>query len=197
MKSKQKRLRFSSLLWLLICVFILLIFTYPKWIIKFYPEPHRELIYTTARKYDVDPMLVFAIIRAESKYETWAESDVGAKGLMQIMPETAEWIAERKGISGFEPDHLHEPHLNVDFGCWYLSFLIKEFDNNLPLTIAAYNAGNNRVRGWVGQGLWDGDVKELDKIPYEETRHYVKNVLKNYEAYQAIYKNDPFNQVGQ
>ena len=137
---------------------------------------------------DVDPYLVFAIIRAESKYQNTAQSSVGARGLMQIMPETGRWIAEQQGIQDFYPESLHDPETNIRLGCWYLSYLNREFNGNTPMVVAAYNAGRGKLKEWVVNGQWDGSPETIDNIPFQETRLYVKNVLKNYEAYQAIYK---------
>ena len=179
---------FSIFLWVSILVFLAVVLTFPKWITVFYPLPHQELVFSVAEEYDVDPYLVFAIIRAESKYQTAAESPVGAKGLMQIMPETGSWIADQKGLEGFKPEDLHDPDINIDFGCWYLHSLSREFKGNIALTVAAYNAGLNKVEEWADQDIWHGEVEETDKIPFPETKQYVKNVLKNYAAYQAIYQ---------
>ena len=179
---------FSIFLWVLILVFLAVVLTFPKWITVFYPLPHQDLVVLAAEEVDVDPYLVFAIIRAESKYQTGAESPVGAKGLMQIMPETGAWIADQKGIEGFKAEDLHDPDVNIALGCWYLHSLQKEFPGNTALTIAAYNAGRGKVKEWEANGNWDGDPHEMDKIPFPETQQYVKNVLKNYEAYQAIYE---------
>ncbi|MBO8158882.1 MAG: lytic transglycosylase domain-containing protein [Thermosyntropha sp.] len=164
------------------------VLTFPKWITVFYPKPHSELVFAEAYKNDIDPYLVFAIIRTESKYQTSAVSSAGAKGLMQIMPDTASWIASKKGIENFTVDSLHDPEVNISLGCWYLADLYREYDGNVPLVIAAYNAGRGNVREWVNQGIWDGDIEEIDKIPFPETREYLSNVLKSYEAYKAIYE---------
>ena len=182
------RSRFSTILWVSILLFVVVVLSFPKWITIFYPLPHQELVFSEAREHDVDPYLVFAIIRAESKYQNTAESAVGAKGLMQIMPETAYWIAEQNGIEDFKLEDLHQPEVNISFGCWYLHSLMQEFKGNVPLTVASYNAGRGKVQEWLVGGTWNGDPKEIDKIPFPETRQYLKNVLKNYEAYQAIYQ---------
>lgn len=154
----------------------------------FYPQPHRELVFTTAYEYGIDPYLVFAIIRAESKYQTGAKSPVGALGLMQIMPETAEWIAGQMDIPNFTPEDLHDPEVNIRLGCWYLHNLNQEFEARLPIVVAAYNAGRGKAKEWVVSEQWDGSAQDLDNIPFPETRQYVHNVLKNYEAYRAIYE---------
>jgi soluble lytic murein transglycosylase len=152
-----------------------------------YPLPNREIVFTTASEYEVDPYLVFAIIRAESNYKTNAQSPAGARGLMQIMPETAVWIAGQMGIENFQPDQLHQPEVNIRMGCWYIRNLRTEFKGNLPLEIAAYNAGRGKVTQWLQERTWDGSAENIGQIPFPETQQYVKNVLKNYQAYQAIY----------
>ena len=186
--KRKARNKYSVILWLFILLFLAVVITFPKWIIIFYPEPHRDIVFSSAYEYGVDPYLVFAIIRAESKFESSAESPVGARGLMQIMPDTARWIALQHGIENFDTAELHQPQINIDFGCWYLAKLNQEFDHGLPLVIAAYNnAGEGNVGQWKESGEWDGNPKNLDNIPFAETRKYVKNVLQNYEAYLAIY----------
>lgn len=179
---------FSILLWVSILVFLAVVLTFPKWITVFYPLPHQEIVQAAAGEHAVDPYLVFAIIRAESKYQTGAESPVGAKGLMQIMPETGAWIADQKGMEGFDTEDLHKPEINIGFGCWYINNLEIEFKGNIPLTVAAYNAGRGKVEQWLADGTWNGDPEQMERIPFPETRQYVKNVLKNYEAYKAIYE---------
>lgn len=183
----RTRKHFSLALWVFILLFLFVVLSFPKWITIFYPQPHRDLVITASLEYEVDPYLVFGIIRAESKYQTAARSPVGARGLMQIMPETAEWIASQKGIADFDTDTLHDPQVNVDFGCWYLASLSREFNGQVPLMVAAYNAGRGTVQQWVAKGTWNGDPDDLENIPFDETREYVRNVLKNYEAYKAIY----------
>lgn len=186
--DRKKKRSFSIGVWVSILLFLLVVLTFPRWISIFYPQPHRDIVYETAYDNEVDPHLVFAIIRAESKYQPAAQSQAGARGLMQIMPETAAWIAEQKGISDFKAEQLNEPALNISFGCWYLNSLDREFKGELPLVIAAYNAGRGKVKEWRTQGIWDGDAEKIDEIPFAETRKYVKMVLKNYEAYRAIYQ---------
>lgn len=186
--KRSSRKKFSAIMWLTILIFLAVVLTFPRWISIFYPEPHRNMVFSAAYEYNVDPYLVFAIIRAESKYQNGAESPAGARGLMQIMPETAGWIAEQQGITDFNPDSLHDPETNINFGCWYLADLNREFNGNTPMIVAAYNAGRGTLKEWMGNGEWDGSSDSVEEIPFQETRIYVKNVLKNYEAYQAIYK---------
>jgi len=179
--------RISLLLWIIVLVFLALVISFPKWITLFYPLPENEIVMATAQEFDVDPYLVFAIIRAESKFQTAAKSPVGARGLMQIMPETARWIATQMKLEGFQDEDLHDPAINIRLGCWYLKSLNYEFKGSIPLEVAAYNAGRGNVKQWLQDGKWDGNQRNMEGIPFPETRQYVKNVLKNYEAYKAIY----------
>lgn len=187
MKHSTRKKLFTTL-WIGIIIFLAIVLTFPKWITVFYPQPHRNIVFSAAYEFNVDPYLVFAIIRAESKYQNAARSPAGALGLMQIMPETGKWIAKQQGVENFSPDSLHNPQINIRYGCWYLADLSKEFDGRIPLVVAAYNAGRGTLKEWLVNGQWDGSPETIDKIPFEETRIYVKNVLQNYEAYQAIYK---------
>lgn len=126
-----------------------------------------------------------AVMREESKFNEKAISRTGAVGLMQIMPETGEWIAEQLDeIYG----NLDEPDRNIRYGIWYLSELEKEFGGNKVLALAAYNAGRGTVWNWIEQNGWSKDFNEVDEIPYLETRNYVKRVLKSYGKYKSIYE---------
>jgi soluble lytic murein transglycosylase len=187
--KKTAKKKFSRFLWVFILIFLGGVISFPKWITIFYPLPNRDIVFAMAKEYDVDPYLVFAIIRAESKFQTTAQSPVGAKGLMQIMPETGEWIAKQMKIDNFQAEDLHDPEVNIRFGCWYIKDLSTEFKGSVPLQIAAYNAGRGKVSQWIQEGKWDGDPNNMEVIPFPETKQYVKNVLKNYQAYNAIYKD--------
>ncbi|MCW2276728.1 lytic transglycosylase domain-containing protein [Heliophilum fasciatum] len=152
-----------------------------------YPIAHRQEIMKYAAEYQLDPYLVTAIIRRESKFWSWAESDRGAKGLMQIMPQTGAWIAEQMPLPGYTPDQLYEPEVNIRMGCWYLASLQREFHGNQALMIAAYNGGRGNVRQWLTEHRWSGREQTLDMIPFPETRIYVRNVLYDYGMYHRLY----------
>lgn len=122
--------------------------------------PFGDLIHTKARKYDVDPALVAAVVETESRFRSDARSQVGARGLMQLMPKTGRWMGAR---------NLYNAEQNVDAGAKYLKYLNGRFDGNLTKTIAAYNAGEGVVRRYNGVP------------PFRETRSYVKNVMSRYE----------------
>ncbi len=150
-----------------------------------YQLNYPEAIQAYSGEYDLDPYLVAAIINVESGNRVDAESGVGAKGLMQIMPDTGEWIAQKLGES-YSVDMLLQPDINIRFGCWYLRFLADRFPERDTI-LAAYNAGHGRVNGWLDDKAISADGRLLDNIPYPETHRYVEKVLHNYERYHALY----------
>lgn len=152
-----------------------------------YPFPYRESILHYAGQNGLDPLLVLALVRTESKFYPLAESVTGARGLMQIMPETGRWVAGRLREE-FDPERLFEPDYNLRLGTWYLAHLIGEFQGNLPAALAAYNGGRHNVEAWLGRGLWDGSTEALDKIPFPETREFVRQVLRDYRVYRFLYR---------
>jgi soluble lytic murein transglycosylase len=154
-----------------------------------YPLPHQELVYQYAKQNNIDPYLVFAVMRAESKYLPHATSVKGARGLMQIMPETGAWIAGKLNKTDYLPSMLYDPVINIQFGTWYLSSLREEFDGNLVLTLAAYNGGRGNVKQWKQQYRWPADFSNVDQIPFKETRVYVAKVLTSYDQYKKLYGN--------
>lgn len=173
--------------WLGLLLLLALLLT-SKWFWrKLYPFPYQEMIFKYAQEYEVDPYLVAAIIREESHFVEEAESYRGARGIMQIMPETGKWAAEQMNLEGFQPDDLYDPKINIKIGCWYLADLSKEFGNDKILMIAAYNAGRGNVKQWIQTRQWSGRHETVEDIPFPETREYVKRVLKGYEKYRWIY----------
>ncbi|MGE5422633.1 MAG: lytic transglycosylase domain-containing protein [Ignavibacteriales bacterium] len=180
--------RFSLALWFFIILILITVFTFPKWITFFYPMPHKELVFHYAEEYEVDPYLIFSLIRVESHFQAEATSNSGARGLMQLMPDTARWSARQLGMKGFTEDQLSDPETNIKLGCWYVSDLSHEFRGRLPITIAAYNAGRGNVREWLVAGVWDGTEENLKQIPFPETRNHVQRVMNDYQIYQEIYK---------
>lgn len=152
----------------------------------FYPLLYTDKINQFAVEKQLNPWFVAAIIRNESGFKPEALSSSGAMGLMQIMPETAGWIAKKKEVVNFHNEMLKDPELNISFGCWYLSDLWQEFKDE-KIVIASYNAGRGQVRSWIEEGKWDG--VDVDAIPFQETREYVKKVLYDKERYKQLYKD--------
>src|SRR5262249_35594790 len=116
------------------------------------PLRHEDIIRQQARAKDLDPALVAAVIFRESKFRDLT-ADAGAKGYMQILPATAEFIAKRSGGTGFEVQDLANPQINIAYGCWYLRYLMQRYGGNEVAAIAAYNAGHEHVDAWGGRAL--------------------------------------------
>jgi soluble lytic murein transglycosylase len=131
--------------------------------------------------------LVYAIMREESGYRPKVLSPVGAYGLMQIMPTTGELLARDTGFPDFEADDLLVPAINVRFGAYYLGQLSAQFPDRLSAAIASYNAGPNAVSEWIELNPEREDDEWVEAIPYDETRRYVKRVLRSVHAYRVLY----------
>jgi len=172
---------------LLVLTMILLLRT-PYFARLYYPLPYREIIETNAAAFGLDPLLITAVMRTESKFKPRAVSRKGALGLMQIMPSTAEWIAPRLGVTDFRAEMLFEPETNIRFGSWYLAELAAEFEGRLDVVIVAYNAGRGKVRGWLDSGVWSGRFEDKENIPYAESRIFLRRVRNAYMQYIRLYQ---------
>lgn len=153
-----------------------------------YPYPNQKIVEKYAAQYGVDPLFVVAIIREESKFFPKSQSHKGAIGLMQLMPSTAQSIAESLGDKNYTEQDLLNPEKNIQYGTWYLSSLEKVFGNNTILVIAAYNGGRGHVQEWIKTGQIDPNNIRSEDIPFKETRDYVGRVLKSYQKYIALYR---------
>jgi soluble lytic murein transglycosylase len=152
-----------------------------------YPFPFLEEIEAWSQERQLNPLLVTALIRQESRFMPGIRSVAGATGLMQVMPETGLWIAEKINLKEYK---LEDPADNIKLGTWYLDYTHQEYDGNSMLAIASYNAGPGAVGGWVApKGVGDPDVF-VEAIPYNETRTYVKSVFENYWNYLRLYNSD-------
>lgn len=157
-----------------------------RFIALYYPLSYRQSLLQRAHEYGLDPYLVAAVIRTESRFRPDATSAQGARGLMQIMPETGEWAASQLKIP-YSPEMLYDPDYNIRLGCWYLAELHREFNGDPVLALAAYNGGRNNVKKWLNERRWTGEHQTLDQIPFAETRVYVGRVLRDVEFYRRIY----------
>lgn len=152
-----------------------------------YPMNYYVYVEENANKYNIDPYLVMALIKAESGFNKNAVSDKDAKGLMQLTDPTAFWGVAELEIRGFKVPDLFEPETNIELGCWYFSILIMEFDNNINLALASYNAGSGNVKEWIEEGIIEYDDTDAGDIPYKETRVFVKRVLNYRQIYNNLY----------
>lgn len=150
---------------------------------KVYPLLYKDEITAVAEKYGIDAALVFSIVRTESGFEPIKVSGKGAVGLMQVLPSTGKYIAGKKGISEYD---LFDVSTNLDFGCYYWVYLSEKFCG-IEETAAAYNAGEGRVSEWLKKEEYSSDGKRLDKIPYRETREYVKKICESLKRYRKLY----------
>lgn len=153
-----------------------------------YPFPYRETTFYYARVYNVDPFLLAAVMKTESDFNSRAVSVRGARGLMQIMPDTGRWVARQLGDHAFNPDRLFEPETSIKFGSWYIADLGKEFRGDTVLVLAAYNGGRGNVQEWLSNKDLSGGKSTIDQIPFPETRHYVKKVLLYHRIYSYLYR---------
>ncbi len=158
---------------------------------KQYELEYPTLIQKYAKEYDLDPYLIASVIHVESKSNSNAVSPVGATGLMQIMPDTGEWIAKKLKIENYSQQTLYDPETNIRMGCWYLSFLQERFDST-DTVVAAYNAGHGRIQKWLDDPAYSQNKQELTDIPYPETENYVQKINRSYEKYKKYYP-DAFN----
>ncbi|MBQ9415122.1 MAG: lytic transglycosylase domain-containing protein [Clostridia bacterium] len=155
-----------------------------------YRLQYYDEVMTYAAKYDVQPSLIYGIIRTESNFDPNAHSSADAKGLMQITADTLEWLQYRSDeFSGLTEEHLFEPDTNIHCGVYALS-LLKEMFPDEDTVIAAYNAGLGNVQEWLQDPAYSDDGVTLHTIPYEETRKYVQRVRTAQAIYRDFYRVD-------
>lgn len=145
-----------------------------------------SIIHRYAAEYNVNPSLISAVISRESHYDPYAESRVGARGLMQIMEDTGTWIASRLNNKDYSYDHLFDPDLNIRFGTWYLAYLSDYYQGNPVMMAAAYHAGANNVNLWALKYADDERYLTVDQIPTEDTKDYVRKVMNAYAVYYEV-----------
>ncbi len=193
MSKKRKRVKKRTVwaLFLLIILIALFVFLLPDALEKVnYPVLYREWIEEFSFEYGLDPALVAAIVYTESGYDVNATSSVGARGLMQVMPSTAEWIHPKLNKRyPFDPEALYTVDGALTYGCWYLGFLSDLFEGDPMSVVAAYHAGQGKVDSWRKDVSYAPDGVHLTSLPEgaKATRHYVEKVNRAYEYYAKIY----------
>jgi soluble lytic murein transglycosylase len=153
------------------------------------PLRHDDIIRQQAAQKNLDPALIAAIIYEESRFRDQT-SHAGARGLMQITPETADAIAKHSGGTRFKQSDLATPQVNISYGSYYLRLLIDHYGGNETLAVAAYNAGMGNVDRWVTEAGSPGAFESAEHIPFPETRAYVENVMDSREDYRKNYADD-------
>ena len=154
----------------------------------FYPQSYSEQVSANAAEFSVDEALVYAVMRTESGFRPEVESHAGAVGLMQLMPETFEWLQNRlDGEVKYTAEDLKNPDVNIRYGTYFLSLLIPQYDGDVRTIAAAYNAGTAAVDSWLSDSQYSSDGKHLSTIPYTETSNYADKVASTFEMYKQLY----------
>lgn len=147
-----------------------------------YPTPYREMFRTSSREVDIDEAWAYGITRQESRFMHYAKSGVGASGLMQLMPATAKWVAQRKGLRGYNNSMIHDLTTNIDFGTYYMRYALDLMNGNAVMATAGYNAGPSRAKKWLAAKPLEAAIY-IESIPFLETRQYVQKVMANAQMY--------------
>lgn len=151
-----------------------------------YLAPYRDALQTYIRQNDLDEAWVYGLMRQESRFVTVAKSDAGARGIMQIMPATARWVARQLGMRDYRNSSIHRMDTNFTLGTYYMKSMLSRFNDSPVLATAAYNAGPTRARQWCAETPLEGAIY-IETIPFDETREYVKKVMSNTEYYAELF----------
>lgn len=158
----------------------------PEATVELYPVEYEQAIRQCAAQNGIDPAWPAAVILAESSYQPEAVSGADARGLMQLLPDTARWVSGKLG-EDFAEEGLFDPETNIRYGCWYLGYLSRRFGGDMTCATAAYHAGQGQVDKWLADPACSPDGRTLESIPSVATDTYVKRVLRYYEKYAQLY----------
>jgi soluble lytic murein transglycosylase len=151
-----------------------------------YPVYYQEVVFDVAQRRNIDPLLLFSLIRHESLFDTNATAAAGEKGLMQVIPSTAEYIAGQINWPDYQHSDLFRPYAGIEFGSYYLEEQLRRFDDNVPVALSGYNAGPGRAASWLELSGTDPDLF-ITTITIESTRLYVQRIYGFYNIYRALY----------
>ena len=155
---------------------------------QLYPRRFDSVVETYAAEYQMDPLLIYTFIRTESSFDPRAESDVGARGLMQMTEETFEWIKSKLAPDEeLTFDDLYDPDCAVRFGAYYLRLCLDRYGGDVATAAAAYHSGWGTVDGLLAHEDYTGDGKTLPSFPYSRMNHYVEKILRCYQRYTELY----------
>ena len=172
---------------LIIIVLIFALYRLQKIVLrKLFPLEYSEIVYKYSEENNVDPLLIFSIIKTESNFKRSVSSSSGAIGLMQLMPDTAIEVLNEIGDTYIVNEQLYNPEQNIKVGIKYYCFLNKKY-GNMELALASYNAGIGNVDKWIKDGIIKEDGSNIENIPYKETNNYVRKILRNYRIYKYLY----------
>ena len=153
-----------------------------------YSTDYEEYVEKYSEEFEVDPVLVFSVIKVESNFQPRATSNVGARGLMQLMEEAYDWVKFRLDDDSESFDDMYDPETNIRYGTYYLSFLMERYDGSIDLTAAAYHCGMGQVDSWLEDGTISAENFDVNDIPSEndQTSHYVNKINDAYSAYSEL-----------
>ncbi len=170
-----------------VVVFLSLRLAHIRFMKKLYPRPYSSIVIKEAKENNIDPNLVYSVIKQESKFDPDVKSKAGAIGLMQLMPSTFEWLQKKESKRPLlASNSLYNPDVNIHYGCRFLSMLLKKY-GSIKTALCAYNAGQRRVDTWLEDKSLSKDGKNLANVPFPETRNYANAVEENYSQYQGLY----------
>lgn len=186
--KKKKFIVLIAIAIILLIAFLAKVFNIETLILrKIYPKTYSEYVEKYAKEFNVDPLLIFSMIKAESNFNEKAQSSSGAKGLMQLMEATAIEIANKIDEPLVEQENLLEPEKNIMIGTKYYAELLQNYDGNMLLALTAYNAGMGNVNEWIKNEIIKKDGSDIENITYKETNMYVRKIINNYKMYEKIY----------
>lgn len=154
-----------------------------------FPSDFKTVILKYSKKNNLDPYLIYGLILKESRFMHDAVSSKGAKGLMQITDETAKWTANYIGMNNLSEKNIFDPAVNIELGCAYFSYLLEKYNNNEQVALCAYNAGMGKVGEWLDDPQISSDGKNIDNVPYAETKQYVEDIIAYSKRYMELYPN--------
>jgi soluble lytic murein transglycosylase len=165
------------------------VFGAPKFLGRLaYPAYYSELVLEETKRYELDPLLLFALIRQESLYESFATSSAVAQGLAQVIPDTGQYIAQQLDWPDYRNEDLYKPYVGIAFGAYYLAEQIRNFDGDIPAALSAYNGGPGNAARWQSQTT--GDIDDyINVIDFGETRRYIERIYTGHAVYKFLYGN--------
>lgn len=177
---------------IILAVIFILVYYISRYLIRIiiYPVKYKEIVMTESKNSGVDPYLIFAVIKQESRFDKNAVSKKNAKGLMQIMDNTAIEIIKNNSTSFTSVNYdIFDPKTNISIGTKYLKQLLDRYEGNVTMAIASYNAGLGNVDKWkLDSNIFVSGSILVEKIPFEETRNYTNTVMKYYNGYKRSYE---------
>ena len=189
--ANKKKSRFPATGLLVFIVFVITVLANMPNISRsyIYPMDYNNYVERYSKKFGVDRNLIYAVIKTESNFDPQAESDVGARGLMQLMEDAFDWVKYRMNDEReITYDNMYDPEYNIEYGTYLLMLLCDEYDC-VETAIAAYHTGRGNVNKWLDDPSYSHDGKALYDMPSSVTKHYVNKVMSAYDAYENLYKD--------